>query len=281
MNIGIAGLGLIGASLAKSVKLNTGFCVFGTDIAQDTVLKARMFDTIDEELNEENIAFCDYLLIALYPKDAIDYVRQNAAHIKKGAVVIDCCGIKQAIVEALAPIAKQYGFTFIGGHPMAGRAHSGFDHSSASIFEKATMILTPEAETDIQTLKCIKDFFLKLGFVKVILTTPEVHDHVIAHTSQLAHVLSSAYVKTTPTDELLFTGGSYADMTRVASMNEEMWSELFLLNGDQLTLEIDDLIRRLKEYSAIIKKNDTAALRQLLREGTQRKAQIEKNQLER
>lgn len=273
MNVGIVGLGLIGGSMAKSTKTRTAHTVYGTDLGSETMTMARMCGAIDGPLTEETLPQCDLILIAIRPGAAVEWVRKNAPLIAKTAIVVDLCGVKRQVVSAIAPIAQEYGFAYIGGHPMAGRERSGFTAASDDLYVGASMILTPDARTDMQLLETLKAFFLDLGFAGLTFSTPEEHDRIIAFTSQLAHIASSAYVKSPEAQKRRgFSAGSFQDMTRVARLDEDMWTELFLDDADYLTSELDELIRHLTEYADALKARDAEALRQLLKDGREKKA---------
>ncbi|MBE7040183.1 MAG: prephenate dehydrogenase [Ruminococcaceae bacterium] len=277
MNIAIVGLGLIGGSLAKAFKETGEHKIFGADKDKSVVLKAKLTEAIDESLTDENIGQCDIVIIAIYPHDTVNYVIENAPRFKKGALVFDTCGVKQAVCNPIWEACSDYDFTFVGGHPMAGREFSGFNYSKKNLFTGASMILVPRDCTDITFLESIKKIWVSIGFARIQITTPDEHDRIIAFTSQLAHVVSSAYIKSpTATQHKGFSAGSYKDMTRVAKLNETMWTELFLSNKKALTQEIDDLIKRLSEYSNAIKSGDDKTLSTLLREGREAKALAEK-----
>ncbi len=273
MNVGIVGLGLIGGSMAKSVKNRTLHTVFGIDTDAETMTLARLSGAIDAPLTDEALSGCDIVLLAIRPEAAVGWVREKAAAIPKQAIVVDLCGIKRTVCERIAPIACEHGFSYIGGHPMAGRERSGFVSSTEDLFAGAYMILTPNERTDMALLETIKHFFVDIGFAGLTFSTPEEHDRIIAYTSQLAHITSSAYVKSP--EALLrrgFSAGSYRDMTRVARLDEAMWTELFLGNADYLTTQLEILIGNLNEYLAALKERDEAKLCALLREGREKKA---------
>ena len=273
MNIGMIGLGLIGGSLAKSIKAQTAHNVFGIDLNNETMTLARLCGAIDGVLDKETVGSCDLLLLAISPQAAIDWVKDNAAEISKNATVIDMCGVKRVVCKELSAIAEENGFGFIGGHPMAGKERGGFVNSSDDLFVGASMILTPDENTDIAVLEQLKALFTDLGFSNITFTTPEEHDSIIAYTSQLAHITSSAYVKS-PTAQIRrgFSAGSFKDMTRVARLDEVMWTELFLDNADHLTVELEGLIGHLNEYLAALKSGDADTLRALLKDGREKKA---------
>ena len=276
MTIGIVGLGLIGGSLAKALKANTEHRVLGCDRDVSAQKYAELIGCIDGILNEETISTCDVVFLAVYPAATVEYVRQHAGAFRKEAIVIDCGGIKRGICEPCLAIAEEYGFTFIGGHPMAGLHRSGLKYASADLFKGASMILTPKDTKDIVLLETVTVLLKAIGFGSVSVTTPEQHDKVIAFTSQLAHVVSNAYVKS-PQAQVHrgFSAGSYRDLTRVARLNETMWTELFLENRDHLITEIDTLIASLAEYRDALEKQDGDTLRALLKDGSERKERID------
>ena len=275
MKIGITGLGLIGGSMAKAIKETKEHTVYGYDTDESTLLAAELTDAIDGMLSEENLSECDVVIVSLYPEATIDYIIKNADKFKKDCIVFDCCGVKRAVCDRINPVAKEHGFTFIGGHPMAGTQFWGFGSSRASLFKGASMILTPCGISDIAVLDKAKHFFLSLGFSEITFSSPEEHDRIIAYTSQLAHVVSSAYVKS-PSAEVRkgFSAGSYKDMTRVAKLNEEMWTELFLENKDNLAFEIEMLIKNLQQYKTALENADSEKLSSLLAEGKAKKKQV-------
>ena len=274
MKIGIAGLGLIGGSLAMALAESGKHEIFGFDRNRSSVLAAKMVSAIKGELNDDTIGECDVIFIALYPQATIDYVEANASKIKKGAIVTDCGGVKRMICAPCEKIAEENGFTFIGAHPMAGTQFSGFGHAKANLFKGATIILTPKDNTDIRILQSLRTVLADAGFASVNLTSPEEHDKVIAFTSQLPHIISNAYVKSPEAiHQKGFSAGSYKDLTRVSKLNSTMWTELFFENSDNLTKEIDFLIEKLGEYSAALKAGDKEGLIALLDEGTDSKKQ--------
>lgn len=277
MKVGVIGLGLIGGSMAKAIRLNTEYEVFGTDIDRTVIMRAKVIEAISGELTEENIGECDMLILALYPDDTVKAVKKYASKIKKGAYVIDCGGVKEKVCLEVPKIAREYGFIFIGGHPMAGIEKIGFKYSDADIFSKASMILTPDSSTDLMILEDLKKFFLSIGFGKITIKTPKEHDRIIAYTSQLAHVLSNAYVKSeTANDHRGLSAGSFKDMTRVAYLNERMWTELFLENKENLVCEIDVLIENLRAYKTALENSDEVTLKMLLKDGREKKEQLDK-----
>ena len=275
MNIAIIGLGLIGGSLARTVKLHTDHTIYGCDIDPETIAQALEFRAIDAELTEESLGTCDLVLVALYPAAIVRWIDEHKAGIKKDAVVIDCGGVKSAVCGPMEKVAEGQPWHFIGGHPMAGREFSGFRYTRDDMFDRASMILTPRPDEDPVLLKAVRDFFLGIGFRRVVFTTPQEHDEMIAYTSQLAHVVSSAYVKCPLADKHRgFSAGSFADMTRVARLNEDMWTELFFDNRDQLLPVVDGLITRLTAYRDALRDDDHETMHTLLREGRETKERL-------
>ncbi len=272
MNIGVVGLGLIGGSIAKSAKKNTNFKVYGYDINEAVVKKAIQEKSIDGELTEKRLAVCDYVFIPLYPEAVVEYVEKNASIFKDGAVIIDCAGVKRSVCDKCFKIAENFDFVFVGGHPMAGTQFSGFENSKDTMFYNAPFVLTPKENEDILVLANAREVIMKLGFGRVSVMTPQKHDKLIAFTSQLAHVVSNAFVKSPSAIERKgISAGSYKDLTRVAYLNENMWTELFLDNKDNLIFELDNIINELKKYSDAMKADDPETLRQLLKEGREAK----------
>lgn len=276
MKIGIVGLGLMGGSLAKAISFGTEHTVWGTNRSAEAVRKALFVGAIEKELTKEDLSLCDLVIVSLYPQATVDYIKENAHLFKKGAIVMDVSGVKRYVCGALCDSAKENGFVFLGAHPMAGLHLSGFEHSTAKIFNNSSMILTPYEDTPWGCVQMVRDLFLKIGFTNIQMSTPDEHDKIIAFTSQLAHVVSNAYVKSP--NALIhkgFSAGSYKDLTRVAYLNEEMWSELFLENRDNLMNEIDSIVDNLVQYRKALENNDRETLANLLRDGKMLKEQID------
>ena len=275
MEIGIVGLGLIGGSLAKAISQNTDHTVYGTDLSEQVVRKAVLVDAIEQPLTDELLPQCDIVIVALYPQATIDYVKEHAHLFRKESIVVDCGGIKKLVCDTLIPLAEDHGFLFVGGHPMAGLEHSGFTYAKKSLFNNASMIFTP-TKGPIESMEKLKELFTSIGFTNIEISTAEEHDRKIAFTSQLAHVVSNAYIKSpTALEHSGFSAGSYKDLTRVAKLNEVMWTELFLENADNLAAEIDTLIVNLQQYSTAIRERDAKTLCALLKDGREKKALID------
>ncbi|MDD7771602.1 MAG: prephenate dehydrogenase [Firmicutes bacterium] len=274
MTVGIVGLGLIGGSLAKAYT-EAGHRVLGEDRDEKILGFAMLSGAVEAALTPQNLEQCQLILIALYPRAAIEWLEQHKDRIAKQTLVMDCCGTKRQVCAACFPMAEASGFTFVGGHPMAGKHQSGFKYSRASLFRDASMVIVPPAD-DIDLLDRVKQALAPLGLGRLTVTTAEIHDRMIAFTSQMAHVVSNAFIKS-PTAKAHkgFSAGSYKDFTRVAQLNAEMWTELFLENRDNLTRELDTLIDALSAYRGALQANDASALQALLEEGSQCKLEVD------
>jgi len=273
MNIGIVGLGLIGGSMAKAVKNRTAHTVYGIDLSDETMLLARLSGAIDGELTKEAMGEIDLLLLAVRPLAAIAWAKENFVNLAKGAMIVDLCGVKRTVMDEIMPIAEENGLLYIGGHPMAGKERGKFANSTDSLYVGAPMILTPGKNADPETLETLNKLFTDLGFSRIVFTTPDEHDRIIAYTSQLAHIASSAYIKSPEAQRQRgFSAGSFRDMTRVAHLDEDMWTELFLLNADYLEGQLHILIENLKAYEEALSARDPETLRALLKDGREKKA---------
>ena len=275
MRAGIVGLGLIGGSFAKAYSVaGHTVCAFDTD---KTVLSfAMLSNAVQEELTDDNLKDCDIILICVYPEAALRFMEEKGPLFGDKPVVIDCCGTKRNIVDKGRELAKKYNFTYVGGHPMAGTQFSGFKYAKEDLYFGAPMVLIPEKNDDIVFLDKLTQLLSPAGFARFTVTTPETHDRVIAFTSQLAHVVSNAYVKS-PSAKIHsgLSAGSYRDLTRVAWLNPEMWTQLFLDNDDYLIEEIDILMDHLREYREALKDRDRERLIKLLDDGRRIKEEVD------
>ena len=254
--IGVVGLGLIGGSFAKAYHA-AGHKVLAFDTDSSILEFAKLSGNVDADLTRENLKECDLILICVYPQAAVDYLEKEGPYFGTHPIVIDCCGTKRVIVDAGMDAAKRFGFTYVGGHPMAGTQYSGFKHARKDMYKGAPMVIVPPANDDLDLLMRIKELLAPAGFNSITVSSAEKHDEMIAFTSQLAHVVSSAYIKSpTANAHKGFSAGSYKDMTRVAWLNPEMWAQLFLDNKDYLADEIDALIENLTAYKEAVAAGD-------------------------
>ncbi len=275
LTVGVVGLGLIGGSMARAYKAD-GHTVFGFDVNETVTKFAVLCGVLDGELTRETYGSLDVLFVATYPEAAAEFLTENAEYFNRNGLVIDLCGTKEKVCAAGFAAAEKAGFLFVGGHPMAGTHNSGFKYSTSSMFHGAPMVIVPPVFDDIELLERIKNLLSPAGFGRFSVTTAEEHDRMIAFTSQLAHVVSSAYIKSpTAASHKGFSAGSYKDMTRVAWLSPEMWSELFLENSENLLRELDCIIDNLSEYRDSIAAGDKETLRRLLDDGRRRKEEVD------
>ncbi|MCI8622037.1 MAG: prephenate dehydrogenase [Provencibacterium sp.] len=271
--VGIAGLGLIGGSMGLALRRG-GVQVLGFEQSPQSAARAlergaadRIGGTVDG---------CSLVLLAVYPGAAAAFVREHLSEFAPGTLIADLCGIKRCVCAELEPLCRAHGLHFLGAHPMAGRETSGIDSARANLFEGASLVLTPGKGFEEELLEA----FIRLmketaGFANFVRATPEHHDRMIAYTSQLAHVLSSAYIQNPLCERYSgFTGGSFQDLTRVARLNSEMWGELFLKNRDMLCEQLDVLMENLAAYRQALALGDGEKLRALMENGTRIKNEL-------
>lgn len=272
MNIAVVGLGLIGGSFCKALKKHTFHHIMGIDTNKETIKKALEIGAIDEEITPERLSEANLTIICLYPEAIVEFVKVNADFFKKGGIVIDSCGVKEYIVNECTSVLDEHGVIFVGTHPMAGREFSGFDYSTDNLYDGASFIITPTDNTPQIAVDLLQTLASSVGFGKAVVSTPKKHDEVIAYTSQLAHVVSNAYVKSpTMLNFDGFSAGSFQDLTRVAKLNEYMWSELFLCNKTALLNEINNILEYITEYRDAIRDSDRERLIEILRDGRELK----------
>lgn len=266
--IGVVGLGLIGGSFCKTIKKHLGTGCLGLDTDPDTVRKALDEGVLKRGISAGELGECDITVVALHPKQTIAFITEHATHFKKGSIVMDVCGIKTEIVAAADGLLREQGVRFVGTHPMAGREFSGYAYAQDTLFDHASFIITPSEQTGQEELETVVSLAEAMRFERVVVATPEEHDRIIAFTSQLAHVVSNAYIKSpTAQYQMGFSAGSFLDLTRVAKLNEDMWTDLFMMNGEPLLYELDTIIGHLEEYRDALRAGDHEKLRQLLKQG--------------
>ena len=275
MKVGILGLGLIGGSMARAYAV-AGHTVYAADLDESTRSFAMRSGAVHGRLDEETSPACELLLLAIYPGGSAKWLEDNGRLVDSGALVLDLCGIKQEVCKRCFPVARKYGFTFVGGHPMAGSHFSGFKYSRADLYKGAPMVLVPPRFDDIDLLQRVKDAMAPCGFGMFSVTTAEEHDRMIAFTSQMPHVLSNAFIKSpTARQHKGFSAGSYKDLTRVAWLNAPMWSELFLENRDNLLFELNTYLDSLTAYRDALEARDGERLTALLEAGKKAKEEVD------
>jgi len=275
MTVGIVGLGLIGGSFAKAYH-KAGERVLAYNRSKSILDFAILNGDVNAPLTPESIPECDLILICIYPEAAAQYLQSVAPFIRKDTIVMDACGTKRKVCDLCFPIAEEYGFTFIGGHPMAGTKYSGFKYAQADMYLDQPMVLVPRDLSDMHLLDRAKELLSPAGFGTYSAITAEDHDRVIAFTSQMPHVISNAFIKSpSAPSHKGFSAGSYKDLTRVAWLNPQLWSELFLENKDFLLNELVFLTDSLNQYRKALEQEDQEELIRLLEEGRVRKEEVD------
>ena len=267
MKIAVVGLGLIGGSLAKAITKYTEHTVIGIDNNPQILESALAAGAVHLAGNADSLPQADITILAIYPKQTIAYISEHAALFKKGSIVTDTCGIKSDICQALVPVAEKNGFYFIGGHPMAGKETFGFSSAEAELFKNASCILTPCGVPQEQ-IDILSSFIRELAFSRIVITTPQEHDRMIAFTSQIPHALACAYVLIPECrNQKGFSAGSFRDVSRVAKINENLWTDLFLGNRELLCDELGMLIENLEKIKQAVASGNAPEIRQILKEG--------------
>lgn len=271
MNIVVVGMGIIGGSYAKAIKKYTKNKVIGINRSEAPLKKAIECGAIDEIGTAESLSSADMVILCVYPMAAVEFIEKNGKYIKSGAIVTDTSGIKSEICPKMVELSKKYGFTFVGTHPMAGKEKNGFDVSEAELFKNASFICVP-CEADEQSVAVVEALALEIGFGCIRRTTAQEHDKMIAFTSQLPHVLACAYVLSPCClNHKGFSAGSYRDVSRVANINAQLWTELFLENKEPLSRELDILIDNITKIKNAIVNEDEKELCALLNKGRKTK----------
>lgn len=267
MNILVVGLGLIGGSICKALKKYTYHTVTGCDINHDIEENA-LRDIAIDNIFDGNYNDFDLIVISLFPETAEKFFSENAGKFNKKTLITDVCGIKGDFSERMKSIAEKNNLRYLGIHPMAGKEFGGYSNSTPDLFVKANFIIAPFDDSNNDDIETLRKLSSEIGAGKIVLTSPENHDKMIAYTSQLAHIVSSAYVKSPELNlECGFSGGSFQDMTRIATMNERMWTDLFMQNSDNLQFELDTLIENLLKYRSALQNHDSETMKSLIAEG--------------
>ena len=273
---GFIGLGLIGGSIARGLRrANKDITIMAYMRTRSKLEQAKADGTIDIILDgiDETLSACDVIFLCTPVEYNAVYLEKVRPFLKPGALITDIGSTKTDIHQAVERLG--YEDVFVGGHPMAGREFSGLDFALSTLFDGASMIFVPTKSSTERVLEQLEAYFMSLGFGQTVRCTAQQHDHMIAFTSQLAHVVSSAYIKSPEADKHNgYSAGSYKDLTRVAKLNETMWSELFLCNAEPLAQEIDEVIKHLDEYRKAIRAGDREELTILLRDGRERKERL-------
>ena len=269
--IGIIGLGLIGGSFAKALHKHPGTRVLAFDINPEVTVHALTDGSIHGVLGSDDLKECDFIIIALRPNDALDWLERYADKIRPDTIVFDVAGVKRFVARTMVPLATTHNLRFVSVHPMAGFHEGGYVNATDSMFAGASFIVCDES-LDEETSDELFRLARKAGFAHMVVTSPENHDEMVAFTSQLAHIVSSAYIKD-PSAQMHggYSAGSFQDMTRVAILDPEMWSELCIENADMLVAHLDVLTDNLAQYRDALSQRDSQRLTTLLSDGVEAK----------
>lgn len=277
MIITIVGMGVIGGSYAQALKKKTSHTIYGIDIHQPSIDKALAEGIIDdgETVGNRLLPLSDLVIFSIYPRSIVPFIQQHASNFKKGAVLNDATGVKHVIVdEILNALPNTVEFVF--GHPMAGREKRGYDFADYHVFEGANYILTPVPSNTDANLLLIHNLMKQLGFKNIVTVSPQEHDELISFTSQLPHALAIALINSDieTRDTGKFIGDSYRELTRIANINEELWSELFLENKEYLLASIQNFEYELEKIKKSIEQDDLNALKSIFIQSSKRREKL-------
>lgn len=268
----IVGLGLLGGSYAKGLK-EKGYTVYAIDISEDGLNYALENNMIDKgsTIVSDLLPQADYVILGLYPTLIINWFKANQQYFKENTIITDVSGVKRAIVNDVQSLLRN-DIEFIASHPMAGREVSGVTYSNTEMFKVANFIITPTSKNTERAINFLNDLAALLEFKRITTLTLEEHDKMIGFLSQLTHVIAVTLMNTNDNSHLVeYTGDSFRDLTRIAKINENLWSELFLLNKDYLLEEIDDFMKELSHFRDTLYNEDEEEMKRLFIQSTKRR----------
>jgi len=266
--VAVIGLGIMGGSIAKALKKSNKYYVVGYNKPEEINDKALKDGAVDEIWDGTTPLDTDITLLAVNPRVTFELLETLPSLLKKGSILTDICGVKGEVVSLGEEVCKRAGIRFVGGHPMAGRERSGYDYSTEDLFFNRSYILTETQNTDKEAINELSQMALDIGCAGVTITSPAHHDKMIAYTSQIPHILAGAYMNSpTSATHNGYSAGSYHDVSRVASVDENLWTQLFLANKENLLYEIDILIRNLQDYKDAVACMDGSRLSGIIKTG--------------
>ena len=276
MKIAIVGLGLIGASYASGLT-KKGHIVYGIDKDVKTIEYAINKKYIKEGFVESNeiLSFVDLIILAIYPQAIIEFLSDNRKYFKSNQIITDVCGVKTSFINKATILAGKA--TYVSHHPMAGKEKIGIEYADHNIFKGANLLITPLEHTPIEAIKIIDSIARDLEFGRISVISPNRHDKMIGFTSQLTHAIAVSLVNSDKDDETInFIGDSYRDLTRIAMINSNLWSELFLENKKELLEHIEHFEKELNNLKSAIELNDKEKLNELFYNSTITRKKMEK-----
>ena len=273
MNIGIIGLGLMGASFAKRLSPQKDKTIYGIDQNEQTIQTALELNIIKEGSTDPDklIKKCNLIILALYPTMIKPWIVENQQYLGSGTILMDISGVKTNIVEPVQAILRE-DLELISIHPMCGRESRGIDFAQADIFDNANYIIVPTNKNTPTAIEAAKQLGKDLRVKNISILSCEEHDRMIGFLSQLTHVIAVSLMNTHDNSHLVeYTGDSFRDLTRIATINEDLWSELFLLNKDILLDEIDQFLDATKHFRDSLEKEDIDEMKRLFIQSTNRR----------
>lgn len=277
MKILIVGLGVIGGGYAMALKEAGYKDIYGVDINKETLKKAKNMNIIKEGfLSEEKIiGEADLIVLAIYPNLVKNFIMRNRNKFKKGALITDVTGIKQLFINEIVEILPE-NIDFVFAHPMAGREKKGIDYATNEVFKGANFLIVETERNKEENIRKIEELALEMGFEHIKRTTPAFHDEMISFTSQLPHVLAVSLINSDIEGRNTgqFIGDSYRDLTRIANMNEKLWSLLFLGNKENLLTSMNNFEREFDKIKKCIEENDEKGLQELFIKSTIRREKL-------
>ena len=274
----IVGLGLLGGSYARVLK-RFGFHISAITLDQSSIDYAIKENIIDEgtiELDARIIGDADLVIFALYPHVFVEWIEKNQGLLKSGALITDVTGVKGSIVYKIQEMLRP-DLEFVAAHPMAGREVSGVDNSTDKLFIGANYIVTPTEKNTPEAVQTCLELGRLLGFSSVTTLSPEEHDEMIGFLSQLTHCIAVTLMTCNDKENMeKFTGDSFRDLTRIARINDQMWSELFVANKEALLEQMNLFINKFNDLKTMLEIEDIDGMRQMMRQSTERRAQFDK-----
>ncbi len=275
----IVGLGLLGGSYAKALK-SKGYKVSAITKEQDSIdyaIKNGIIDSGTTEIDEELIARCKFIIFALYPKIFVKWIREYGHLISDGTLITDVTGVKSGVVDEIQSLLSLRDVEFISAHPMAGREASGIEYSDAEIFKQANYIVVPTEKNSNEAIQFCEELGRELGFARISVLSPIEHDSYIAFLSQLTHCIAVSLMCCDDDDKMVdYTGDSFRDLTRIAKINDEMWSELFLLNKKELLSKMESFEQQFLKLKNALESDDSETMREMMRCSTERRRRFDK-----
>ncbi len=280
-NITIIGLGLIGGSYAMALKELSPKNLWGVDIDVEAIKTAGKMGIIDKGYIDGAIPLkdSDVVIVSLYPDKAIQFIRNNINNFKRGAVITDTSGIKGKVVNEVATFLPTY-LDFLGGHPMAGKESKGLAFASKDLFKNTNYILTPTEKNKDENIQLIKQIALSIGCKKIVFVDPETHDKIIAYTSGLPHLIAVSLVNCNSFNDerKSFIGGGFRDTTRIAAINPELWSELFVSNKENVIEQIEEFQNNLSVLKSAIKGENVSEIEEIFNTARKKRSELNINE---